>query len=432
MIGHLDTYLINFSFIVIPLFVYQMFWVGKNKSRHKYNPFIIMFCLATSVLLCMNSPVDASHGIIYDFRFIPFVISVVYGGLGASLPIFFLMNLFRFFIGGNGFYASLVISTLTLILLTLFKKTFHSKPVPLKASIMTLTALVEGIFVIVIGHLASNEALFPIGLDGWTYIFSQALSMWVLIFFIQTMIENIEYQRNEIVTEKIKAISELAASISHEVRNPMTVVKGFLQMLNDPHLSIDKRRFYVKVSLTELERAEMIINDYLSMTKPQKVAVVATDLEEDIRYISNVVKPYSIMHNVTISELFDNQSKVRYDRNQFRQCLLNIMKNCIESMSKEGGVLTIHTYSEANRVILTIRDTGLGMSDEDIHQIGTPYFTTKEKGTGLGMIVVLSAIQSMGGKLHIEAKRDKGPHLPSHYLHTMSINWVKRKHEKEK
>ena len=160
-------------------------------------------------------------------------------------------------------------------------------------------------------------------------------------------------------------------------------------MLDEPQLPLDKRCFYVKVSLTELERAEMIINDYLSMTKPQKQATVITNLEDDIRYVSNVVKPYSIMHNVSISGNFDNTLKVKYDQNQFRQCLLNIMKNCIESMAINGGLLNIDTYSKKNKVIITIKDTGDGMSLEEINRLGTPYYTTKEKGTGLGMTVVL-------------------------------------------
>lgn len=408
MIGHLETYLINFSFIVIPIFIYQMFWVGRNKSNHKYNKLIITICLGTSMCLCMFAPLRISNGIIYDFRFIPFILSILYGGLNVSIPLYLLMNFCRFLIGGSGFYINLLNSTLVLVILTIFNRRFKSQSVTIKAIIATAAVLIEGLIVIIYAHFVTNLPLFNFSMNSLTYILSQGLAMWIILFFIQAIIENVHYQRTAIFTEKIKAVSELSASISHEVRNPLTVVKGFLQMLDEPQLPVDKRRFYVKVSLTELERAEMIINDYLSMTKPQKQTTVITNLEDDIRYVSNVVKPYSIMHNVNISGNFDNALKVKYDQNQFRQCLLNIMKNCIESMAINGGLLRIDSYSQKNKVIITIKDTGAGMSPEELHRLGMPYYTTKEKGTGLGMTVVFSAIQSMDGNLAIKSEKGQG------------------------
>jgi two-component system, sporulation sensor kinase B len=408
MIKYLEPYLINFSFIVIPFFFYQMFWVGKNKTTHKYNKVVLIIVLGISIFLCLTYPMKISNGIIYDLRYIPFILSVFYGSLYVSIPLYLIMNSYRFFIGGNGFYVNLIISTLIIIFLNLIKGRFDIQSVTKKAIITTSTSVIAALIVILYAHIVSNMSLFNLRLTSLSYILSQGIAMWIINFFIQAVNENIQYQKNAIFTEKIKAISELSASISHEVRNPMTVVKGFLQMLDDPNLSQDKRNFYVKVSLTELERAEMIINDYLSMTKPQKTAIVVTNLEDDIKYVTNVIKPYSLMHNVSVSENFDNTLEVKYDKNQFRQCLLNLMKNCIESMSINGGLLQIDTFSNRDKVNIKIKDTGTGMTNEEIQRLGIPYYTTKEKGTGLGMTVVFSAIQSMDGKINIESEKGKG------------------------
>lgn len=409
MIEHyIEPYLINFSFIVIPFFFYQMFWVGKNKLKHKYNNLVIIIGLVISIFLCMVRPMEVSNGIIYDLRYIPLILSVVYGGLEVSIPIYLFINICRFFIGGNGFFLNLIVTTLIIIILNLLKGSFNKQSVTKRAIITTSTSVISGLIVIIYTNFVTNRPLFSLDLTSVSYILSQGIAMWIINFFIESMIENLQYQKNAMFTEKIKAISELSASISHEVRNPMTVVKGFLQMLDDKNLSQEKRSFYIKLSLSELERSEMIINDYLSMTKSQKEAIVITNLEDDINYVANIIKPYSVMHNVSVSENFNNKLEVKYDQNQFRQCLLNLMKNSIESMSINGGSLQINTFSTKDKVNIKITDTGTGMTTKEVERLGIPYYTTREKGTGLGMTVVFSAIQSMDGKINIESEKGKG------------------------
>ncbi|WEG13213.1 ATP-binding protein [Pullulanibacillus sp. KACC 23026] len=411
-----EWYLANVSFIAIPFFFYQLFWISRPKN---FNKDLIMFAAASiSALLCMRYPIHFGTGINFDLRNIVLILCVLYGNSYVSVPLYLLMVAYRFFMGGIGSYISLSSTTCLLLGLILYKKRYHTLALKKKVLYNISFAVGSALIVITVAFFISNESLFSFQKALLSLVLSEAIGMWLMTYFIETTLSNASLQKNMMMAEKLKAISELSASISHEVRNPLTVTKGFLQMLRDPDISLDSRQFYVKISLTELERAEMIINDYLALTKPHKEAVILANLEEDLGYVLNVIKPYSAIHNVNINHRIHNSLLVQYDQNQLRQCLINLMKNCIESMSMNGGTLNVEMVSDDNHVKIKIEDTGIGMTKEEVNRLGVPYYTTKEKGTGLGMMVAFSAIHAMNGKLNIESEKGKGTvftiKLPSH------------------
>ena len=126
----------------------------------------------------------------------------------------------------------------------------------------------------------------------------------------------------------------------------------------------------------------------------------------------NVICPLSTMNGVEIEqEIYDpeqNQFMTIGERKKFQQCLINIMKNGIESMNSKGGKLQIHLSGFQDTVNITISDQGVGMSQEQINRLGQPYFTTKEKGTGLGMMVSYSIVKGMNGTIHVSSELGKG------------------------
>lgn len=272
---------------------------------------------------------------------------------------------------------------------------------------MVTISVVSSIVITILSQYLLGLVVFTFSMPFFLYVIAKGIGIWLTVYMVETLIYSVQLQKQLIHTEKINVVSELAASISHEVRNPMTVTKGFLQLLTRSDLSNEKRETYIKLSLAELERAEMIMNDYLSLTKSHKENIVINNLKEDFHYVINIIRPYSYIHNVEVIIEFNNKLNVRYDRNQFRQCLINIAKNGIEAM-QESGKLYITLSSIKNKVIIMIKDTGLGMTKDQIERLGTPYYTTKEKGTGLGMSVVYSAIQSMHGKIHVESEKGQG------------------------
>lgn len=219
-------------------------------------------------------------------------------------------------------------------------------------------------------------------------------------------IQNLHEELNKLT--QIKTVSEIAASISHEVRNPLTVTRGFTQLLKDGSLSDEQRNQYIKLSLEELDRAERIIGDYLNFAKPSFDNEEVLQLDQEIEYIVQVIHPYATMNNITVEvNIEDCEYAVLGEKQKLHQSLLNIVKNGIEAMEKKGKI-TIQLKKCTGKAQLIIRDDGKGMSDEQIEKIGTPYFSTKDKGTGLGTMVAFNLIKAMQGEYNIESQIGKG------------------------
>ncbi|HHY73647.1 MAG TPA: PAS domain S-box protein [Bacillus bacterium] len=207
---------------------------------------------------------------------------------------------------------------------------------------------------------------------------------------------------------QLKTVSEIAASISHEVRNPLTVTRGFTQLLKDNSLTDDQRNQYIRLSLDELDRAERIIGDYLTFAKPSIENVEILDLTKELEYIIQVINPYATLNNISVEvNMVDGEVPIFGEKQKLHQSLLNIVKNGIEAM-EEGGQLTIQLKKMEENVLLEIKDSGKGMSAEQIQKLGTPYYSTKEKGTGLGTMVAFSIIKAMQGEFEVESKLGEG------------------------
>jgi two-component system sporulation sensor kinase B len=172
-------------------------------------------------------------------------------------------------------------------------------------------------------------------------------------------------------------------------------------------LTPDKRQLFGKICLEELDRAQQIINDYLSLARPYPEVIEKLDMCEEIKYVSTVLTSYSNLKGVELRVETEENLYISGDRHKLRQCIINIAKNGIEAM-EQGGILEIKVKKQNNEVILIIRDSGAGMTTEQINRLGTPYFSTKEKGTGLGTMVSFNIIKNMMGKIKIESKVGEG------------------------
>lgn len=219
-------------------------------------------------------------------------------------------------------------------------------------------------------------------------------------------VQSLQEELNKLT--QIKTVSEIAASISHEVRNPLTVTRGFTQLLKDGSLTDEQRNQYIKLSLEELDRAERIIGDYLNFAKPSMENKEVLYLNQEIEYIVQVINPYATMNSISVEvNMEDCQYAILGEKQKLRQSLLNIVKNGIEAIEKKGKI-TIHLQNSNEEVQLIITDNGKGMSDEQIKNIGTPYFSTKDKGTGLGTMVAFNIIKEMQGEYNIVSQIGKG------------------------
>ncbi|OWA34313.1 sensor histidine kinase [Saccharibacillus sp. O16] len=248
---------------------------------------------------------------------------------------------------------------------------------------------------------------------------------WGMVFFVISMIvvlgrrfaethnqvlqysKELEMFNNELQrAEKMEIISELAASVAHEVRNPLQVTRGFLQLLGERSAVSDKA--YIDMALEELDRASGIITDFLTFAKPGAENVKSLSISEEFRHIEGVLKSLASIHHGKIVLDIEPDLYVRGNSSKFKQAFINMIKNSIEALPDEDGKITIQAVRENGEVVIQIRDNGMGMGPEELKRLGEPYFSNKTKGTGLGLMVTFRIIESMQGTLTFESKKGAG------------------------
>lgn len=217
----------------------------------------------------------------------------------------------------------------------------------------------------------------------------------LLLYSEQLESLNKELQRSE----KLEMINQIAASAAHEIRNPIQVTRGFLQLLSSNSLSA-KEVGYVKLAISELDRATEIITDFLNFAKPQYEKNTILKLNEELNQIKAIIFPLAVVHGHQIEMRLEPELYVRGSSSDFKQALINIIKNSIEAIKAEG-LITIQAYKwiEKNKIMIIIEDNGEGIQEADLKRLGEPFYSQKTKGTGIGLNVTFRIIQEMQGEL---------------------------------
>ncbi|MFI2858198.1 ATP-binding protein [Paenibacillus sp. JSM ZJ436] len=212
---------------------------------------------------------------------------------------------------------------------------------------------------------------------------------------------NQELQRSE----KMEIISELAASVAHEVRNPLQVTRGFLQLISGK--SRPEEREYLNLALVELDRASGIITDFLTFAKPESGRTSVLRVLDEFTHIEGILTPLAHLHGSKITVDIPTDLWIRGNSSKFKQALINIVKNSIEAIQEEG-MIHIQAYRRNQVIYILIRDNGEGMKEEELVRLGEPYFSNKSKGTGLGLMVTFRIIEAMEGQIQYSSKKGVG------------------------
>ncbi len=209
-----------------------------------------------------------------------------------------------------------------------------------------------------------------------------------LIMVAEDITKNKAIDKEMARLERLNLVGEMAAAIGHEVRNPMTTVRGFLQMLGKKE---DCRQFkeYFDLMIAELDRANSIITEFLNMAKNKPVDKKFQNLNDVLKTISPLILAHVLESNNKIIIELEKIPDLYLDDKEIKQLVLNLVRNGLEAMSASGN-LTIKTFSDGKEVVLSVRDEGEGIAPEILEKLGTPFVTTKEYGTGLGLAVSYS------------------------------------------
>ncbi|MBF0707476.1 two-component sensor histidine kinase [Alkalihalobacillus hwajinpoensis] len=406
MILTAKSFLLNLLLVFAPLSIIQILYLLKQTSFLKRSSgWLLAIFPLLSVILCMMYPIVINENFILDFRRIPFILGALYGGKWVSLIYLVVLLSYRFMLGGSGFYPTLLSFSLVAIFTSLVSTHF------LKLDLKWKLAVAAGLDAC-LGSVSTVLSLVffdsQISLETWILFNSISLTGVVLATLIyEVFINQFKLLHSVMESQKLEVASHLAASISHEVRNPLTVSRGFLQLINSD-LEDKKTKGYMELAIHELDRATEIINDYLTFAKPFPEKVEKINVKSELEQSLSVIQPLATMSDVTINSNIDiSPTYIQSEKRKFQQCLLNILKNAIEAMP-DGGELTVDALHKGFELKVSISDTGIGMSEEQIVRMGEPFFTTKEKGTGLGMMVSHSIMKAMNGEIIYESSPNKG------------------------
>ncbi|MGE1235563.1 CheR family methyltransferase [Bacillus altitudinis] len=207
-------------------------------------------------------------------------------------------------------------------------------------------------------------------------------------------------------SEMLSAVGQLAAGIAHEIRNPLTSLKGFLQLMIQ---SKKYQKDYADVMMSEFNRLESIINEFLVLSRSKSVKFEPVNVNLLLEEVIMVVESQAVLKGVSIQKnLAPSLPHIQGIPNELKQVFLNILKNGIEAMDGVTGVIQVTSLLKNDQMMLIFEDQGKGIPEEEIGKLGEPFYTTKEKGTGLGLMMTIKIIESHGGTIRFESKSFEG------------------------
>jgi len=231
----------------------------------------------------------------------------------------------------------------------------------------------------------------------------------VIVFHDLTMVKETARQIHDF--EKLAAIGELAAGTAHEIRNPLTTIRGFVQILQQKakNAGIEDINRYAEIIINEIDRVNSIIAEFLLLAKPTAVRWQQVDLNQVVEQVFPFVQNEALRLEMGAEkELQESLPPVHGDIEQIKQVLLNLVNNALQALST-GGLVKISTFLAGDgRVCLSVEDNGTGMPSDVMDKIFKPFFSTKENGTGLGLAISKRIMEDHHGEIIVKSKEGVG------------------------
>lgn len=204
-------------------------------------------------------------------------------------------------------------------------------------------------------------------------------------------------------SDKLSAVGQLAAGVAHEIRNPLTTLRGFLQ-----YYKSKIKPNHHEIMISEIDRINLIVSEFLVLSKPQAIHYQPKNLVPILQHVLTIFDTQTILKNIEIiAHLESEPISVFCEENQLKQVFINILKNALESMPT-GGKINIHVQKTSDHAWIHIEDEGCGIPEESIPRLGDPFYSTKPDGTGLGLMVTYKIIKDHHGTIRIQSRPKQG------------------------
>ncbi|MDZ5712945.1 ATP-binding protein [Jeotgalibacillus haloalkalitolerans] len=216
----------------------------------------------------------------------------------------------------------------------------------------------------------------------------------------------IEYMDRADQQDTLKVVGQLAAGIAHEIRNPMTSLKGFVQLL-EADLR-DSQKMYFEVIHSELNRLEKTMTEFLMLAKPKNSLLQKINMTKVLEETVHIMQPQALLHGIELCfTASDHENWTFGDANRLKQVFINLIKNAIEATTGRGRI-EISIHQKTKELIASVRDNGCGIPKEKLDKLNEPFYTTKENGTGLGLPVSMKIIEEHRGSVEVITRENEG------------------------
>ncbi|ANU19956.1 two-component sensor histidine kinase [Planococcus plakortidis] len=399
----------NIFFIIFPIILYQMFVTAGQRNFFVSHRITMTILFSVSIILCMVFPYQfLTEDYIFDLRQVPMIVGALYGGPLVSAVLFIVSAVGRIAIGGDGMYIAILNQLLVAAGVPFLGPLYRKVNRWLKAVIVFSISIVSLLFNLFAGYFFFGDPIHDL-IGIWLMLMLNQGGIIILTALLIEHLQKQEYLYQSLMRhEKMETVSHFAAAVSHELRNPLQSVKGFVQLLQEYEYPRAKQLEFQQTILEEIKVAEDLIDDYLVYAKPIYGELKRIEVEPELSHVIKIMTPYANARNVEILvQAGDSSSPIMGDSQKLHQALVNVIRNGIEAMP-DGGRLGVELETSAQSICVHITDEGVGMTKEQLKRLGEPYFSNKSKGTGLGLMVTYSIVNQMGGEIEVESEVGKG------------------------
>jgi two-component system sensor histidine kinase HydH len=211
-------------------------------------------------------------------------------------------------------------------------------------------------------------------------------------------------------SQRLASVGRLAAGVSHEIRNPLSSIKGFATYFKERYSDVPENQQISNLMIQEVDRLNRVVGQLHEFARPITVSKKSIRINPFLKDSIKLIERQASEANISIRTDFDSEiDEILVDPDRINQVLLNLYLNAIESMNN-GGSLTVSLVknSKKNGIDINVSDTGTGITEDDLSHIFDPYFTTKASGTGLGLAIVHNIMEAHGGEITIESRLGQG------------------------
>ncbi|MFZ4451908.1 ATP-binding protein [Salibacterium aidingense] len=234
-----------------------------------------------------------------------------------------------------------------------------------------------------------------------------------ILLVFKEVTEKREMEKELLRSEKLKVIGKLSAGFAHEIRNPLTTIQGFMQLFKESSNDDDINGYHYQIIMSEIERVNSIVEDLLTIAKPEKdnekQYVQFNDVIQETIYL---FKAQAGKKGIAVETVLEpNLPEIYTEEKKLKQVMMNLIKNAMEAIEGEGriSVETKWLSGKTNDGIsVKVKDNGKGMEEETLEKLGTPFYTTKSDGTGLGLMTCFQIVEEAGGRIHVDSDKGKG------------------------